>query len=167
MEERPAGVGLNLGCGKIRWEGWIGVDVAGGDLRCDIRELSLPNDHADVAIAVHVLEHFHAWEVQDLLCEWRRVLKPGGKLILELPSMDKVLNHIFQCMQQKLEISPTMSWHVFWGDPKYRDPFMVHKWGYTKQSLKQTLEAAGFRDVTFEKPRYHFEMRDMRAVVWK
>ena len=167
MEESP-GVGLNLGCGHVRWPGWVNVDLKGGDLRCDIRDLDvLPADHADAVAAIHVLEHFHAWETPDILTEWRRVLKPGGKLILELPCIDKVLNHIYQCMQQGLELTPTMTWHVFWGNPKYRNEFMVHKWGYTKNSLKETLEAAGFRDVTFERPRYHFEIRDMRAIAFK
>jgi predicted SAM-dependent methyltransferase len=112
-------------------------------------------------------EHFHAWEAPGLLTEWRRVLKPGGKLILELPCMDKVLNHLYQCMQANVPISPSMGWFVFWGDPKHHDPLMVHKWGYTKQMLHELLEAVGFRDIEFETPRYHFEMRDMRAVAYK
>jgi len=167
MEARPASVGLNLGCGRVRWDGWVNVDIASGDLKSDLRALDLPSDYADAAAAIHVLEHFHAWEAPEILAEWRRVLKPGGKLILELPCMEKVLNHLYQCMSQKLDMSMTMSWHIFWGDPKYRDPFMVHKWGYTKPMLQQLLESVGFRDVFFEKPRYHFESRDMRAVAWK
>jgi predicted SAM-dependent methyltransferase len=166
MEASP-GVGLNLGCGHVKWEGWTNVDIEGGDLQCDLRRLTLPDNHADVAVAIHVFEHFYAFEAHDLLVEWRRVLKPGGKLVLELPCMEKVLNHIYVCMQNKAPISPSMSWFVFWGDPKYQDPYMVHKWGYTKDMLKQSLESAGFRDVTFETPLYHFPMRDMRAVAWK
>jgi predicted SAM-dependent methyltransferase len=167
VEESPGGVGLHLGCGRHRWEGWVNVDIAGGDLQCDLRKLDLPDDHADVAVSVHVLEHFHAWEAPALLAEWRRVLKPSGKLVLELPCMDKVLNYIYSCIKAKAEIHPAMGWSVFWGDPKYKDPHMCHRWGYTKQMLRELLESVGFRDISIEAPRYHFEMRDMRAVAYK
>jgi SAM-dependent methyltransferase len=114
-----------------------------------------------------VLEHFYAWEAIPLLIEWRRVLKPGGKLVLELPCMEKVLNYIYNCMREKVSISPSMAWYVFWGDPKYQDPHMVHKWGYTKDSLRGVLTQSGFRDIEFEAPRYHFPIRDMRVTCRK
>jgi len=162
MEDGIEGLKLNLGCGNIRWEGWTGVDIEKGDLRCDLRQLNLPDNCANVAIAVHVIEHFYQWEVQPLLVEWRRVLIPGGKLILELPCMDKVLNYLHKCMANKIPIAPAMGWFVFWGDPKYQNPLMGHKWGYTKQMIREELERAGFGEIEFKKPRYHFEMRDMR-----
>jgi len=97
-----------------------------------------------------------------MLAEWMRVLKPGGQLILELPCMDKVLHHIHACMKHGAQLSPSMGWFVFWGDPKYRDPLMVHKWGYTKQSMRDTMASVGFDQITIEEPRYHFPIRDMR-----
>lgn len=127
----------------------------------------MDDNSIDTIITVHVLEHFYAWEAPVALNEWKRVLKSGGKLILELPSMDKVLNYITYCMNNKIEISASMGWFVFWGDPKYRNEHMVHKWGYTKQSLRELLEQLGFKDIEFEKPNYHFEMRDMRVVAYK
>ena len=117
----------------------------------------------DAIAAIHVIEHFHAWEAPNILKEWLRVLKPGGRLILELPCMDKVLEHIYACKKHGANLSPTMGWFVFWGDPKYRDPLMCHKWGYTVDSLTKTLEGVGFRQVESEEPRYHFPARDMRV----
>jgi hypothetical protein len=58
VEESPGGVGLNLGCGRVRWPGWVNVDIAGGDLQCDLRKLDLPDDHADVAASIHALRAF-------------------------------------------------------------------------------------------------------------
>jgi ubiquinone/menaquinone biosynthesis C-methylase UbiE len=162
VEDSADGLKLNLGCGDIRWEGWTGVDIEKGDLQCDLRRLELPDDCANVAIAVHVIEHFYQWEVQPLLAEWKRVLVPGGKLILELPCMDKVLNYLRHCMELNLPIAPSMGWFVFWGDPRYQDPLMSHKWGYTKEMIREELEQAGFSHIEFTKSRYHFEMRDMR-----
>lgn len=117
--------------------------------------------------AIHVIEHFYKWEVVDVLTEWKRVLKPGGKLILELPSMEKVFKYIADAMDQKLPLSATFSVLPLWGDPKYRSVGMCHKWGYFFVTLRQELVKAGFDHVTLEKPRYHFPNRDMRVVAVK
>lgn len=94
-------------------------------------------------------------------------MKPGGKLVLELPCLDKVLNYISDCINNKIEISPTYSLFVFWGDPKYKNEFMVHKWGYTTRMLEDLLVECGFKDIQFEEPRYHFKSRDMRVTARK
>lgn len=165
MEEcHPESISLHLGCGDIRWDGWIGIDVGGNaaDVKSDIRKLEFPTDHADRIAAVHVVEHFYRWEIQDILREWLRVLKPGGKLILELPCLDKVFAYITRCVRDGTPMSPTFSWFPLWGDPKYGSVEMTHKWGYTFKMLKEELVKAGFRDVKYMKPFYHFPDRDMR-----
>ena len=168
MEELVDGPMLHLGSGKRIWDKWMNVDFdERADIQCDLKKLPFDDNYADVAVSVHVIEHFYQWDVQDILLEWKRVLKTGGKLVLELPCMDKVLNHMHHCMQNKLPIYPGMGWFVFWGDPRYKDPHMGHKWGYTKHMIQEALESAGFRDVAFEEPRYHFKMRDMRVIGFK
>lgn len=168
MEECLSGIGLNLGAGKVRWPSpWVNVDLDHGDLQADLKALPLPDDYAEKAVAIHVIEHFYQWEVQDVLKEWKRVLQPGGKLVLELPCMDKVLNYIAVCVQQGAPLSPTMTWHVFWGDPKYQEVLMVHKWGYTQAMIADELTKAGFVDIVFADPRYHFAFRDMRVEATK
>lgn len=114
-----------------------------------------------------MVEHFHAWEAGPLLSEWRRVLKPGGKLIIELPCMDKVYQYIYTCMKHGVKVPDFTGLFVFWGNPKYKDPLMVHKWGYSMESITELLASCGFRDIAIEKPRYHFAVRDMRAVGYK
>lgn len=164
MEDGFAGIGLNLGSGPIRWPfPWKNVDLVQGDIQSDIRNIDLPDEYATAIAAIHVFEHFYQWETPAMLQEWKRLLKPGGKLILELPCMDKVITHLYQCVKEQKRISPTMSWFVFWGDPKYRHEAMSHKWGYTVAMLHEALSEAGFVDIEFSEPRYHFPFRDMRV----
>lgn len=114
-----------------------------------------------------MLEHFNAWEAKPLLQEWGRALKPGGELILELPCMDKVLNYIRRCMNEAVPLNPAFSWWAIWGNPEHLSVSMMHKWGYTLDSVKTLVEHAGFTNVQFARPRYHFAERDMRLTAAK
>ena len=130
-------------------------------------KLSFPDNHADRVAVIHVFEHFYRWEIEKVLAEWKRVLKPGGKLIIELPCMDKVFNHIFVRMKKGENPSPAFSWLPLWGDPKHEDPSMCHRWGYFKVDMVRVLTDAGFINVSDEEPRYHFPSRDMRFTAIK
>lgn len=159
----------------MRWPGWINVDARPDgwkigtkpDIECDITKLKMPNEYADAIAAIHVIEHFYQWQVQDILKEWKRVLKHGGKLILELPSMEKVFNYIANAIDRRLPMSASFSFFPLWGDPSFKNEAMCHKWGYFFVTLKQELVKAGFTHISLEKPRYHFSERDMRVVAVK
>lgn len=98
---------------------------------------------------------------------WLKILKPGGKLIIELPSMEKVFDYIARCVETKMPMSATFSMLPLWGDPRYKDPAMNHKWGYFFLTLKQELVMAGYTNIRPDKPRYHFPQRDMRVTAEK
>lgn len=131
--------------------------------------LALPfsDGYADRIAAVHVFEHFYYWDAPTFLAQCWRVLKPGGKLVLELPCMDKVFSHIAIRMRKGEVPSPTFSWLALWGDPRHRDPAMCHRWGYFRGDMRKVLDDAGFVEIQDEEPRYHFPMRDMRATARK
>lgn len=151
---------LDLGAGNKRRPGYITVDVSGNpDVHSDLRTLPFPDGYADVVEAIHVIEHFYLWEVQPLLLEWRRVLKPGGLLVLECPNLELACLNFFKYPDQ-----PALSMWAFFGDPGHRDPLMCHKWGYTPGTLSLELIRAGFRNVKALPAKFHRkELRDMRV----
>ena len=163
---------LNLGCGDKLIKGYINVDLvterAGvtPDVNCDIRKLTVfDTDYADEILAVHVIEHFWRWEVEDILAEWVRVLKPNGKLILECPNLISACEEFLK--DPEAGSSPNQKgqktmW-VFYGDPRWKDPLMVHRWGYTPKSLAAIMNVAGLTQLKQEPAQFKLrEPRDMR-----
>lgn len=141
--------------------------MVGGDVVCDLKSLPFDDNYADLAVSVHVLEHFYKWDAEIALKEWHRVLKPGGKLVLELPCLNKVFNYIRECITAQEPMSMQKTWLALWGDPGSKRPEMGHKWGYTKEQLADVLTECGFKGITHENPRYHMRSRDMRITCYK
>lgn len=153
----PEVIRLNLGAGNKRIDGWISVDLAGEpDVRADVLSLPFDDGYADEVMAIHLFEHLYRWQSQDALREWLRVLKRGGRLILELPDFEKCCRNILYGSDERMGI-----WGLF-GDPGYKEPLMVHKWAWTADSLTKELLSAGFRRVKRKKPQFHKVARDMR-----
>jgi hypothetical protein len=54
---------------------------------------------------------------------------------------------------------------VFYGDPAWKDPLMVHRWGYTPRSLADVMSEAGLVNIRQEPAQFKLrEPRDMRVV---
>ena len=163
------GVHLNIGCGGVLWHGFTNIDFHGNwsgrkpDIECDIRSIPLPSGEADSSYAIHVLEHFYRWESEAVLKEWARLLKPGGKLVIEVPCLDKVIKAFAYFMSNKKEINPQATMWRLYGDPKYKDETMVHKWCFSTQELVELMESIGLKDVTASDPEYHHPQVDMRV----
>lgn len=106
-----------------------------------------------------MLEHFYAWEALDVIREWVRVLKPGGRLALELPCLEKVVK-----LMDIPQVDPRYTYWALYGDPRHKRPDMCHKWAYTTLSLVRIMAQAGLEELKPEPPQFHFPIRDMRVV---
>lgn len=168
---------LNLGCGNKILPGYVNVDVAAAragmrpDVICDLRDLSeFEDDSADEILSVHVIEHFWRWEVDDLLREWVRVLKPGARMVVECPNLQAACEAFLKDPARRAGPGPegeTTMWS-FYGDPAWKDPLMCHRWGYTPESLRALMQGAGLTDVRQEPAQFKMrEPRDMRVVGFK
>lgn len=81
-------VGLDIGCGPYKASGFIGLDmcrVDGVDVVADLESRVLPfaANSFDVVYASHVLEHIQ--NLDKLMQEVSRVLKPGGLFLVRVP----------------------------------------------------------------------------------
>jgi SAM-dependent methyltransferase len=64
--------------------GELGVDVGGGEVNGDALELPFPDASFDRVIASEVLEHL--WADERAIAELVRVLRPGGRLAVTVPT---------------------------------------------------------------------------------
>lgn len=162
---RGAKMRLNLGCGRKVLDGWYNIDISRSDLAtrdpelfCDLKKLKLADNVADEAMAIHVIEHFYEWEVIPLLKEWLRVLKPGAMLVIECPDVMKSAKNLVDgtAFQESM-------WGLY-GDPRHCDEYMVHRWGWTPETLTEYLKEAGFRKIKSCDPQWHGKRvhRDLR-----
>lgn len=145
-------------------DGWLSVGLEERhDIRADVRSLPLPDNSADEAMAIHVLEHIQRWEADAALAEWFRVLKPGGRLTLELPELHRCCRAILDGAEDRNGV-----WGLY-GDPGYKDELMTHKWGWAERELISALQAAGFRKVVVRPLQFHGrrKLRDIRLEVRK
>ena len=150
---------INCGCGDKYMPGFVNVDRHGDpDIVSDACPLPFPTDSADELWAIHLFEHLHRKDATPTLTEWFRVLKPGGKLVLEMPSLDKIAALIVAG-----EKNLRMTVMGLFGDPREENPDMMHQWAWSNAELLDTLSSVGFRDIIFPDPIFHFKVRDLRV----
>lgn len=86
----PTRLIIDLGCGHQKEPGSVGLDNAvlpGVDVVHDLLELPYPfeDESAETIYLKHVLEHFILSDIQRILAEVYRILKPGGMVDIRLP----------------------------------------------------------------------------------
>jgi len=154
---------LNIGCGDKYLPGFVNCDKhPGGDLECEAFPLPFATDYADELWAIHLVEHLPRKLVGKAVDEWYRVLKPGGKLVLELPCLNKIAQLVVDG-----ETNLRLTVLGIFGDPRDEKPDMLHQWCWTTQELQQVLVDQNFRDVQIKEPVFHLPARDMRVEAYK
>jgi len=91
-----SGIKLNLGCGQFPKEGYINIDIdraSRADFICDLARPPYPfrDGSVESIVAEHVLEHME--NPFEVMKELRRIMKPGGELIIKVPHFTRAFTH--------------------------------------------------------------------------
>lgn len=146
---------INVGCGRRNFgRDWVHID--GGNYphldSYDITQLCYPmadgtvrkydNETVDLVYASCVLEYFDREGAVDILKEWVRVLKFGGKLRLSVPDF-QVMANLYTNEDYPIEsfLGP------LYGKMPMREKTIYHKTAYDYKSLKKLLEASGINNI--------------------
>ena len=136
---------LHLGCGTKKLEGWINIDSVPEckpDLVHDITTpLPYDDQSAEELLAEDLLEHFDKYVRYLVFYEWTRVLKVGGKIILQVPDFKTILLRYFKFGYDNFV--DFIFGENLWESKIYIGHFGNHKWGYSQKTLKEFVSVFG------------------------
>jgi hypothetical protein len=144
---------FNMGCGRDRIDGYLGVDMHSdtADIKQDILKLDLPEQCADEIFASHVIEHIPQHRAPKVLEKWLNTLKDGGMLVMETPDLAGLCKDYLEQdgADQHMTAMCIYGAHVDRITPETQDKGALspHLWGYTPKSLTDLCTSVGFKDV--------------------
>jgi SAM-dependent methyltransferase len=123
---------------------------------------AVESESMDALYSSHNIEHVYAHEVEIVLREFRRVLKPDGFAVVTCPDLVSVAKHIAEGrLEDPLYQSPTgpiSALDIFYGHGAaiaQGQVYMAHRTGFTQRTLGLHGQAAGFaRLVVRVRPQY-------------
>lgn len=139
---------LNLGSGDRPMQGYFNIDIDSpkNDLTWDVKTIPLDDNKVDEIVAIHLLEHFKSQEVDNILREWRRVLKPEGKLILEMPNVQA----LFKDFETKDTVGRRHILNCIYGA---HTPEFPHLYGWYPDIIWEQLNKLGFHNIQQKPPQ--------------
>lgn len=145
--------------GNKRGEDFKAVAAVGDpDIKAQMWALPLPDSTVDTIWSSHALEHVGIYQVSQTLKEWHRVLKPGRRVIVQVPNFDYVAKYWLTG-----ENRPWAEAMVF---GLQTDEGQFHKCAFTASSLRSDLEQAGFEVKRIEM-RWTHTQETLQAVAVK
>jgi predicted SAM-dependent methyltransferase len=153
---------LQLGTGRNVLPGWLNTDVFDVERSGEIAYLDarapfpLPDATFDFVFSEHMLEHLSYADGLRCLQECLRILKPGGRIRIATPSLDRLVS-LFATNRSEVE-ERYLRWAVDTWVPDtgaHLPGFVLnnflrdwgHRFVYDRQTLAHALTTAGFVDV--------------------
>lgn len=166
---------LNLGCGPMHLDGYINIDGdprACADFYLDFSELedTFSAGSSSEILMIHSLSYLNLWQARNFFGVAHRLLMPGGKLIIELPSIEKCADHLIKSqgdLQAYLEgVRGVYAFDL--SEITNKIAFTPYSFGWSAWHLEQELHAASFSDVVVGEPQFHQQpWRDIRVEATK
>jgi predicted SAM-dependent methyltransferase len=153
---------LHLGTGSNAYNGWLNTDVV--DFRglnrvvyLDARKpFPLPDSSFDLVFNEHMIEHLSYPEGRHCLAECHRILRPGGRIRVATPSIDRLIQLYDPELTYLQRRYMQWSTETFIAEADAILPGFIinnmlrsfgHKFVYDEQTLRHALESSGFLDV--------------------
>jgi len=130
------------------WEIFNALDLPYIDHIGDARDLSRFMDNTfDRVYASHVLEHFDYKDgaIINVLKEWHRVLKTGGKLYISVPNLDNLATILLNKKSLSYNDEYQVMRMIFGG---HTDEYDYHLIGLNRNILAGLMQKAGFKSFT-------------------
>tara|TARA_B100000123_G_scaffold208023_1_gene157206 strand:+ start:33 stop:575 length:543 start_codon:yes stop_codon:yes gene_type:complete len=138
---------INIGCGwRDFGKDWIHVD--GGDYaHLDSKDINLPEyapETVDLIYASHLIAYFDREEIQLILNNWKRVLKPSGILRIATPDFRKMAS-LYVKGYNDVELDSFLG--PLYGKMLMNKDNIYHRTTYDLKEIKKVLSTAGFKNV--------------------
>jgi predicted SAM-dependent methyltransferase len=156
---------LQIGAHVCVLPGWLNTDLYPLSITAvaldATKTFPLPDASFDYVFSEHQLEHIDYSGALNMLKECRRILRPGGKIRLAVPSLDRLVELIQPKRTEVQDRYIRYSTDFWW--PSVQNPgpcfafnsaFMNwgHKFLYDQATLRNALETTGFTRTQFYAP---------------
>lgn len=144
--------GLHIGSGGLKINDFLNFD-ADVFINCDVvaksDRINLGNNAVGTIYASHLFEHIPRARTAEVVAEWYRVLKPGGKLYLCVPDLEVLarlyLDNLKNYETENAKYLVDMASNIIYGGQT--DKYDFHYYGYSFVTIKSLLTSLGFSAV--------------------
>lgn len=137
---------LHLGSGQRYLPGWKHLDITAHshvDFVGSVADLTrFDSDSVHEIYASHLLEYFSLEDALKVLQEWRRVMVPGGRLWVAVPSFESIISIYQQTKDLRTVIGP------LFGQMDSDQGKIFHRCVFDSAALTEILIRAGFIEVS-------------------
>lgn len=154
---------LLIGAGAQRWPGFRTLDVNRFFKPDYLDRVPLKSSSPVCSIRWDEIHWIHGvgslvpWEAADAIGQFKRLLRPGGLLVLEQPNLEIAAVYA-------LHPGADASW--LFGDPSLKNAEHMNRWAYTPEQLIRVVRDAGFTRVEIKEAKHHNPKRDFRLEAW-
>lgn len=175
---------LHVGCGNNYFDEYTNIDLFDFDerdtsrdgsiydLKMDLRNLKFEENSVSEILFIHGFEHFSKYETIEILKKWKKILKPGGFVHIEMPDFKRVYllsllpNLLFN--SNKSRYKKNIISDMFYGNQWSGLDYETHRYLWTKNDFKKTLKELGF-EISYcsNSSFFHIPFRDMIVIFHK
>lgn len=162
-EAATSALKLDVGCGNLKREGFVGVDILDvADYQCDIANDSLPfpDNSADHIFSSHCIEHITPAKLAHVFQEFSRVCRDGALLELWHPFSQHRDAFIFD---HKNFLNEEHYYHMTYRFPTHWEPILGARW--VLEEVRFNVEPAIISDLSRRGVELDFAVQYLQSVV--